>query len=57
MFIDVTGFITCDYAAGRVPLPGGPVHASGRGRVEHRLGPPGLGTTPGLCLGAPEPAI
>jgi hypothetical protein len=26
MFADVAGFIGCDYAAARVPLPGGLVH-------------------------------
>ncbi len=44
MTTDVTGFIACDCAADRVPLPGGLVHATDRGPVEHRLGPPGLGT-------------
>jgi len=44
MTTDVTGFIACDCAADRVPLPGGLVHATDRGRVEHCLGPPGLGT-------------
>ena len=44
MTTDVTGLIACDCAADRVPLPGGLVHATDRGRVEHCLGPPGLGT-------------
>jgi len=42
MTTDVTGFIACDCAADRVPLPGGLVHATDRGRVEPCLGPPGL---------------
>jgi hypothetical protein len=44
MIADVTGFIACGCAVDGVPLPGGLVHATDRWRVEHCLGPPGLGT-------------
>jgi hypothetical protein len=44
MTTDVAGFVACDCAADRVPLPGGLVHDTDRRRAEHRLGPPGLGT-------------
>ena len=44
MTTDVTRFIASDCAADRAPLPGSLVHATDRGRVEHCLGPPGLGT-------------
>ena len=44
MTTDVTGFIACDWAADRVPLPGGLVPGTGRRRAGHCLGPPGPGT-------------
>jgi hypothetical protein len=44
MTTDVTWFIACGCVVDGVPLPGGLVHATGRWRVEHCLGPPGLGT-------------
>jgi diadenosine tetraphosphate (Ap4A) HIT family hydrolase len=44
MASDVPGCIACDLSAGRRPLPGGVVHATDRWRVEHCVGPLGVGT-------------
>jgi diadenosine tetraphosphate (Ap4A) HIT family hydrolase len=41
---DVPGCIACDLTAGREPLPGGTVAESGLWRVEHTVGPLGVGT-------------
>lgn len=38
------GCLACDCAAGRLPLPGGLVHETAHWRVEHCLGPLGIGT-------------
>ena len=38
------GCLACDLADGRLPLPGGRIHDSGRWLVEHCLGPLGIGT-------------
>lgn len=40
----VDGCLACDLATGRAPLPGGPIHESDGWRVEHCVGPLGLGT-------------
>ena len=40
----MTGCIACDLTEGRLPLPGGLIHATRRWRVEHCVGPLGLGT-------------
>lgn len=42
--IDVPGCLACDLTAGRVPLPGGLIHETERWRVEHCVGPLGVGT-------------
>lgn len=42
--IDVPGCLACDLTAGRVPLPGGLIHQTERWRVEHCVGPLGVGT-------------
>src|ERR1700691_2799010 len=34
----------CDLASARIPLPGGLIHETGNWRVEHCVGPLGLGT-------------
>ena len=34
----------CNLASGRIPLPGGLIHETGAWRVEHCVGPLGLGT-------------
>lgn len=39
-----TGCLACDLASGRAPLPGGLIHESHGWRVEHCVGPLGLGT-------------
>ena len=36
--------LACDLASGRIPLPGGLIHETGTWRVEHCVGPLGLGT-------------
>lgn len=36
--------LACDLASGRVPLPGGLIHETAAWRVEHCVGPLGLGT-------------
>lgn len=36
--------LACDLASGRVPLPGGLIHETEAWRVEHCIGPLGLGT-------------
>jgi diadenosine tetraphosphate (Ap4A) HIT family hydrolase len=41
---DVPGCLACDLAAGRRPLPGGLIHETPRWRVEHCVGPLGVGT-------------
>ena len=41
---DVPGCIACDLTAGRDPLPGGVIADSGFWRVEHCVGPLGVGT-------------
>lgn len=38
------GCLACDLAEGRLPLPGGVLHESGRWLVEHCVGPLGIGT-------------
>ena len=42
--IDVPGCLACDLTAGRVPLPGGVIYETERWRVEHCVGPLGVGT-------------
>lgn len=42
--IDVPGCLACDLSAGRVPLPGGLINETDRWRVEHCVGPLGVGT-------------
>jgi diadenosine tetraphosphate (Ap4A) HIT family hydrolase len=41
---DVQGCIACDLSAGRRDLPGGRVHQTDYWRVEHCVGPLGVGT-------------
>ena len=41
---DVVGCIACDLTAGREPLPGGVIVDTGLWRVEHTVGPLGVGT-------------
>jgi ATP adenylyltransferase len=41
---DVQGCIACDLTAGREPLPGGVIADSGLWRVEHCVGPLGVGS-------------
>jgi diadenosine tetraphosphate (Ap4A) HIT family hydrolase len=41
---DVPGCIACDLTAGREPLPGGVIADTGLWRVEHTVGPLGVGT-------------
>jgi hypothetical protein len=36
--------LACDLTEGRVPLPGGLIHETSRWRVEHCVGPLGVGT-------------
>jgi diadenosine tetraphosphate (Ap4A) HIT family hydrolase len=38
------GCLACDLAEGRTPLPGGVIHESRTWRVEHCVGPLGVGT-------------
>jgi ATP adenylyltransferase len=38
------GCLSCDLSNGSVPLPGGEIHATERWRVEHCIGPLGVGT-------------
>jgi diadenosine tetraphosphate (Ap4A) HIT family hydrolase len=40
----VSGCLACDLAEGRLDLPGGVVHETGRWLVEHCVGPLGVGT-------------
>jgi ATP adenylyltransferase len=40
---DLVGCLACDLTAGRLPLPGGCIHATDRWIVEHCLGPLGVG--------------
>jgi hypothetical protein len=42
--IDVEGCLACDLSAGRLPLPGGLICATNWWRVEHCVGPLGVGT-------------
>jgi diadenosine tetraphosphate (Ap4A) HIT family hydrolase len=42
--VDVPGCIACDLTAGREPLPGGVIADTGMWRVEHTVGPLGVGT-------------
>jgi diadenosine tetraphosphate (Ap4A) HIT family hydrolase len=42
--VDVPGCLACDLTAGRIPVPGGPIHETDRWRVEHCVGPLGVGT-------------
>ncbi|HET6816326.1 MAG TPA: hypothetical protein VFH66_03770 [Mycobacteriales bacterium] len=44
MTSDLTGCLACDLTSGRQPLPGGVVHESASWRVEHCVGPLGVGT-------------
>jgi ATP adenylyltransferase len=44
MTSDVPGCIACDLTAGRRPLPGGVIADTGSWRVEHCVGPLGVGT-------------
>src|SRR5690242_21829776 len=41
---DVPGRLACDLTAGRRDLPGGLIHDAGGWRVEHCVGPLGVGT-------------
>ena len=41
---DVLGCIACDLTAGREPLPGGVIADAGSWRIEHTVGPLGVGT-------------
>lgn len=41
---DVDGCLACDLASGREPLPGGAIYETPTWRIEHCLGPLGLGT-------------
>ena len=41
---DVAGCLACDLTAGRLPLPGGVVAETDYWRVEHTVGPLGVGT-------------
>lgn len=38
------GCLACDLTEGRIPLPGGRIHATERWVVEHCIGPLGVGT-------------
>ncbi len=42
--MDVVGCLACDLTAGRRPLPGGPILDTRLWRVEHCVGPLGVGT-------------
>ena len=44
MTSDVAGCLACDLTHGRVPLPGGVVRTTPYWRVEHCVGPLGVGT-------------
>ena len=44
MSADIPGCIACDLTAGREPLPGGVIADTGSWRVEHCVGPLGVGT-------------
>jgi len=41
---DVEGCLACDLTTGRRPLPGGVIHDTEHWRVEHCVGPLGVGT-------------
>ncbi len=41
---DMEGCLACDLTTGRHPLPGGVIHETERWRVEHCVGPLGVGT-------------
>lgn len=41
---DVEGCLACDLTHGRRPLPGGAIHETAHWRVEHCVGPLGVGT-------------
>jgi diadenosine tetraphosphate (Ap4A) HIT family hydrolase len=41
---DVPGCLACDLTAGRLPLPGSAIVDTGHWRVEHTVGPLGVGT-------------
>ena len=41
---DVDGCLACDLTTGRRPLPGGVIHETAHWRVEHCVGPLGVGT-------------
>jgi len=41
---DVAGCVACDLTSGRKPLPGGVIVETGLWRVEHSVGPLGVGT-------------
>jgi diadenosine tetraphosphate (Ap4A) HIT family hydrolase len=43
-FVDVVGCLACDLSAGREPLPGGVIHETASWRIEHCVGPLGVGT-------------
>ena len=42
--MDVAGCLACDLTAGRQPLPGGMIHEADGSRIEHCVGPLGVGT-------------
>jgi diadenosine tetraphosphate (Ap4A) HIT family hydrolase len=42
--VDLNGCIACDLTHGRLDLPGGPIWESDHWRVEHCVGPLGVGT-------------
>jgi len=42
--MDVVGCLACDLAAGRRELPGGLIHEADGWRIEHCVGPLGVGT-------------
>ncbi len=44
MSVDVVGCLACDLTHGRASLPGGVIHATSSWRVEHCVGPLGVGT-------------
>lgn len=44
MTTDVVGCLACDLTSGRRPVPGGELFAAGGWRIEHCVGPLGVGT-------------
>lgn len=42
--VDVVGCLACDLTAGQRPLPGGPILDTSHWRIEHCVGPLGVGT-------------